>query len=151
MIFGIGTDIQNIDRIREALERHGDRFVERILGADEIAIYRRRNARGLADAKVARDDIEVSARGVTFLATRFAAKEAISKALGLGMRMPMRWRAAQILKERSGKPHVATDEVLGAWMRERSLVAHVTLTDDADYAVAFAVVERIDASTQRPT
>jgi holo-[acyl-carrier protein] synthase len=138
MIFGIGTDIQRIDRIRDALARHGDRFAERILGSDEMTIYRRRGARGLGD------DETISARGITFLATRFAAKEAISKALGLGMRMPMRWRAAQILKERSGKPRVATDEVLGAWMRERSLVAHVTLTDDADYAVAFAVIERIE-------
>jgi holo-[acyl-carrier protein] synthase len=135
MIFGIGTDIQKVDRIREALVRHGDRFVERILGPDEILIYRRRSAR---------DAVHEGVRGVTFLATRFAAKEAISKALGLGMRMPMRWRAAQILKEASGKPRVATDAVLSAWMDERSLIAHVTLTDDADYAVAFAVVERID-------
>ena len=134
MIFGIGTDIQRIDRIRDALARHGERFVLRILGPNELVIYRRRGAR-------------LAERGIVFLATRFAAKEAISKALGLGMRMPMRWRAAQILKEPSGKPHVATDAVLAAWMRERSLTAHVTLTDDADYAVAFAVVERIDRGT----
>ncbi|MEO8938448.1 MAG: holo-ACP synthase [Burkholderiaceae bacterium] len=135
MIFGIGTDIQKVDRIREALGRHGERFVERILGPEELLIYRRRSARDFAHDGV---------RGVTFLATRFAAKEAISKALGLGMRMPMRWRAAQILKEASGKPRVATDAVLSAWMGERSLIAHVTLTDDADYAVAFAVVEKIE-------
>ncbi len=140
MIFGIGTDIQRVERIREALARHGDRFAERILGPDEMTIYRRRSARDHAHA-----DAYDTARGITFLATRFAAKEAISKALGLGMRMPMRWRAAQILKEASGKPRVATDDVLSAWMRERSLIAHVTLTDDADYAVAFAIVERIDA------
>ncbi len=140
MIFGIGTDIQKVDRIRAAFDRHGDRFVERILGPEEMAIYRRRSARDHAHASA----YETS-RGITFLATRFAAKEAISKALGLGMRMPMRWRAAQILKEISGKPHVATDEVLSAWMRERSLIAHVTVTDDADYAVAFAVIERVDA------
>ncbi len=136
MIFGIGTDIQKVDRIRAALDRHGERFAERILGPDEMTIYRRRSARA---------HVYETSRGITFLATRFAAKEAISKALGLGMRMPMRWRAAQILKEASGKPRVATDEVLSAWMRERSLIAHVTLTDDADYAVAFAVVERVDA------
>lgn len=140
MIFGIGTDIQRVDRIREALARHGERFVERILGPEEILLYRRRSARDEAHAGA-----YTTERGITFLATRFAAKEAISKALGLGMRMPMRWRAAQILKERSGKPRVATDEVLGAWMRERSLIAHVTLTDDADYAVAFAVVERVES------
>ena len=139
MIFGIGTDLQKIDRIREALQRHGDRFVERILGPEEIVIYRRRCARDAAHAEA-----YVTARGITFLATRFAAKEAISKALGLGMRMPMRWRAAQILKEPSGKPRVQTDDVLSAWMAERSLVAHVSVTDDADYASAFAVVERID-------
>ncbi len=133
MIFGVGTDLQKIDRIRTALARHGDRFALRILGPDELVIYRRRGAR---------DDAHGMSRGVTFLATRFAAKEALSKALGLGMRMPMRWRAAQIVKERSGKPVVKTDAVLGAWMRERSLVAHVSVTDDADYAMAFAVVER---------
>lgn len=145
MIFGIGTDIQRIDRVRAALDRHGDRFVDRILGPDEQAIYRRRTAR---DAKHA--DAYTTSRGLTFLATRFAAKEAISKALGLGMRMPMRWRAAQIVKEPSGKPRVAFDAVLTAWMAERSLVAHVTLTDDADYAVAFAVVERIAAPGAGP-
>jgi holo-[acyl-carrier protein] synthase len=139
VIFGIGTDIQKVERIRDALHRHGDRFAERILGPEEMEIYRRRSGRDAAHAA----HYETS-RGITFVATRFAAKEAISKALGLGMRMPMRWRAAQILKERSGKPRVATDEVLSAWMAERSLVAHVTLTDDADYAVAFAVVERIE-------
>ena len=143
MIFGIGTDIQKVDRIRAALERHGDRFAERILGSEEMLIYRRRSARDHTH-----DGAHQTSRGITFLATRFAAKEAISKALGLGMRMPMRWRAAQILKEASGKPRVATDEVLSAWMRERSLLAHVTLTDDADYAVAFAVVERIESPSK---
>ena len=140
MIFGIGTDIQKVARIREALDRHGERFAERILGPEELVIYRRRSQRDRAHA-----DAYETSRGITFLATRFAAKEAISKALGLGMRMPMRWRAAQVLKEPSGKPRVATDAVLTAWMDERSLIAHVTLTDDADYAVAFAVVERVEA------
>lgn len=139
MIFGVGTDIQKIDRIREALQRHGDRFVQRILGSEEIVIYRRRSGRDAAHAEA-----YATSRGVTFLATRFAAKEAISKALGLGMRMPMRWRAAQILKEPSGKPRVQTDEVLSAWMAERSLIVHVSVTDDADYASAFAVVERTE-------
>jgi len=139
MIFGVGTDIQKVSRIREALARNGDRFAERILGPDELVIYRRRSAKDAAHA-----ESFTTSRGILFLATRFAAKEALSKALGLGMRMPMRWRAAQIVKERSGKPRVAVDDVLGAWMAERSLVAHVTLTDDDDYAVAFAVVERIE-------
>ena len=144
MIFGIGTDIQKVSRIREALDRNGDRFAERILGPDELVIYRRRSGKDASHA-----ESFTTSRGIQFLATRFAAKEAISKALGLGMRMPMRWRAAQILKERSGKPRVAVDDVLGAWMSERSLVAHVTLTDDDDYAVAFAVIERIEEDGRR--
>jgi holo-[acyl-carrier protein] synthase len=144
MIFGIGTDIQRIDRIRAALERHGDRFAERILGTQELVIYRRRSAKDAAHA-----GRFTTARGITFLATRFAAKEAVSKALGLGMRMPMHWRAAQIVKEPSGKPRVATDPVLTAWMAERSLIAHVTLTDDDDYAVAFAVVEKVAPEVSR--
>ena len=76
MIAGIGTDIIRIDRIAAALERHGDRFAEKILGPQELEKYHRRKAK-------------VEARGIRFLATRFAAKEAFSKAIGLGMRMPM--------------------------------------------------------------
>jgi holo-[acyl-carrier-protein] synthase len=85
MIYGIGTDILEIERLEAVLARRGDAFVERILGPNERAIFERRRA------KVAR-------RGLSFLATRFAAKEALSKALGLGMRAPMSWLAAEILK-----------------------------------------------------
>ena len=134
MIFGIGTDIVEIARVRAALARHGDRFAERILGPEELVIYRRRSAR---------DTQHGASRGVTFLATRFAAKEAVSKALGLGMRMPMTWRAAQILKEPSGKPRFAASGVLAEWIAARQLVTHVTLTDEAAYAAAFAVIERL--------
>ena len=136
MIFGIGTDIVEIARIRAALARHGDRFAERILGPEELVIYRRRSARDMQHG---------ASRGVTFLATRFAAKEALSKAFGLGMRMPMTWRAAQILKEPSGKPRVAASGVLAEWITTRQLAAHVTVTDEAAYAAAFAVVERLSS------
>lgn len=136
MIFGIGADIQKIARVRAALARHGERFAEKILGPQELVIYRRRSAR---------DAQHDASRGLTFLATRFAAKEAIAKALGLGMRVPMTWRTAQILKEPSGKPYVAASGALADWMRTQKLSAQITVTDDADYAVAFAVVERVEA------
>jgi holo-[acyl-carrier protein] synthase len=128
MIFGIGTDILEIARLEAVLERRGDAFVDRILGPRERLIYERRRAK-------------VQRRGLSFLATRFAAKEALSKALGLGMRAPMSWLAAEILKAPSGKPEVVPGEKLSIWMQERNLIAHVSVTDEVQYAAAFAVVE----------
>lgn len=129
MIFGIGTDIIQISRIEAAVARHGDRFAGKILGPDELEKYRRR-----------RDKVAV--RGIRFLATRFAAKEAFSKAIGLGMRSPMTWRAMQTLNAPSGKPVVVASGALQAYMKQHGLSAQVTLTDEADYAVAFVIVEK---------
>jgi holo-[acyl-carrier protein] synthase len=130
MIYGIGTDILKIDRVEAALARNGDRFAEKILGAEEMQKYLRRKEK-------------VHARGVRFLATRFAAKEAFSKAIGLGMRMPMTWRSMQVLNAPSGKPEVVCSGQLKDWMAERGLTAQVTITDEAEYAVAFAIVEKL--------
>jgi holo-[acyl-carrier protein] synthase len=128
MIYGVGTDILRIERIEAVVARRGDAFVKRILGPREIAVFERRRAK-------------VEARGLRYLATRFAAKEALSKALGLGMRAPMSWLAAEILSAPSGKPQVVAGPKLLNWMEERGLVAHVSVTDEAEYAAAFAVVE----------
>ena len=130
MIYGIGTDLIQISRIEAALGRHGDRFAEKILGPEELEKYRRRKAK-------------VEARGIRFLATRFAAKEAFSKALGLGMRMPMTWRAMQTLNAPSGRPVAVTSGVLKEFMEKNGLSAQVSITDEAEYAVAFVIVEKI--------
>ncbi|MEO7851346.1 MAG: holo-ACP synthase [Rubrivivax sp.] len=134
MIFGIGTDITDIRRIAVTLARRGERFAERVLGAQELAVFRSRRAR-------------VPARGLSYLATRFAAKEAFSKAIGLGMRMPMTWRACEIVNAPSGKPTVRLNGALAEWFAQRHLAAHVSLSDEADYATAFVVVE-ITAETK---
>lgn len=84
----------------------------------------------------------VEPRFLPYLATRFAAKEAFSKAIGMGMRMPMTWRAMEVVKARSGKPEVALHGELAAWFAAQGLSAHVTVSDEQDYAVAFVVVER---------
>ncbi|HEX8786068.1 MAG TPA: holo-ACP synthase, partial [Telluria sp.] len=76
MIYGIGTDIVQISRVEAAVARSGERFAEKILGPEELVKYHARRARS-------------EVRGLRFLATRFSAKEAFSKAIGLGMRMPM--------------------------------------------------------------
>lgn len=129
MIYGIGTDIIQISRIEAALARNGDRFAEKILGPEELEKYKRRKAK-------------VEARGIRFLATRFAAKEAFSKALGLGMHMPMTWRAMQTLNAPSGKPVAVTSGALKEFMEKNRLTAQVSITDESDYAVAFVIVEK---------
>ncbi|PLY57934.1 holo-ACP synthase [Herbaspirillum sp. BH-1] len=129
MIYGIGTDILKIPRLEAALKRHGDRFAGKILGPQEMEKYLRRKAK-------------VEARGIRFLTTRFAAKEAFSKAIGMGMRMPMTWRAMQVLNAPSGKPVVVCSGALQQWMQEQGLSAHVTITDEVEYAVAFVIVEK---------
>jgi holo-[acyl-carrier protein] synthase len=130
MIYGVGTDICDIRRIESALGRRGDRFAHRVLGPGEIDVFDARRARA-------------ARRGVSFLATRFSAKEAFSKAIGLGMRMPMTWRDCEILNAASGKPEVRLHGPLAEWFRLRGLRAHVSLTDESDYATAFVVVEII--------
>ena len=128
MIYGIGTDICDIRRIEAALQRHGERFALKVLGPHEIEVFRQRRAK-------------VPARGVRYLATRFSAKEAFSKAIGLGLRLPMTWRACEIVKAPSGKPEIRLHGELATWFEARSLRAHVTVTDETDYAASFVVVE----------
>ncbi|OGS99218.1 MAG: holo-ACP synthase [Gallionellales bacterium RBG_16_56_9] len=130
MIYGIGTDIIQIARIEAAWVRSGERFAEKILGFDELQKFHQRKAK-------------VDARGIRFLATRFAAKEAFSKAIGLGMHMPMTWRAMQALNAASGKPVAVTSGALREFMEQRSLTAQVSISDEADYAVAFVIVEKV--------
>lgn len=127
MIYGIGTDIVQISRVEAALKRSGERFAEKILGPEELVKYHARRAKN-------------EVRGLRFLATRFSAKEAFSKAIGLGMRMPMTWRSAQMLNAPSGKPVIVCSGALEEFMRTHRLTAQVTISDEADYGVAFVIV-----------
>lgn len=129
MIYGIGTDICDVRRIRASLDRHGDRFAQKILSEAEFATWKTRSARW-------------PERGLRFLATRFSAKEAFSKAVGLGMRMPMTWRLCEVGKLASGKPVIVLHGVLKEWCDARGLTAQVSVTDETDYAASFVVVEQ---------
>jgi holo-[acyl-carrier protein] synthase len=129
MIHGIGTDICDIRRIEGTLARRGDRFAEKVLGPDELQVFHARRARS-------------EARGVRYLATRFSAKEAFSKAIGLGLRLPMRLPDCQILNEPSGRPVLRLSGDLAAWCSEHGLTGLVTMSDESDYAVSFVVVEK---------
>lgn len=128
MIYGIGADVIEIARIEDAVRRNGRRFAERILGERELERFDYRTSR-------------YERRGIVFLATRFAAKEAISKALGLGLRRPMTWRAVEVLNAPSGKPVAVLHGALRQYAAERGLTLHVSVSDERAYAVAYAVAE----------
>ena len=128
MIYGIGTDICDVRRIKASLERHGDRFATKILSEGEFATWKARSIRW-------------PERGVRYLATRFSAKEAFSKAIGLGMRMPMTWRLCEVAKLPSGAPIIVLHGGLKEWFDAKNLSAHITVTDETDYAASFCVVE----------
>ncbi|MBP6337173.1 MAG: holo-ACP synthase [Vitreoscilla sp.] len=128
MIYGIGTDVCDLRRITDTYTRRGERFAEKVLGPGELQIFHARRVRS-------------ESRGLAFLATRFSAKESFSKAVGLGMRMPMTWRACEILNHASGQPFVRLHGELAEWFNARHMRAHVTLSDETDYVVSFVVVE----------
>lgn len=128
MIYGIGTDICDIRRIRATFERQGERFARRVLAEGELAVWRERSARW-------------PERGLRYLATRFSAKEAFSKALGTGISGPMQWRLCEIANGPGGAPCVRLHGALQDWCAARGLHAHISLSDESDYAASFCVIE----------
>ena len=129
MIFGIGTDVCDIRRIEATFERQGERFARKVLGEQELVVWQQRSERW-------------PRRGLRYLATRFSAKEAFSKAIGLGIRTPMAWRRCEILNRPSGQPVIVLHGELKTWFEAQGLRAHVTVTDETDYAASFVVVEK---------
>ena len=129
MIYGIGTDICDIRRIRASLARHGERFAQKVLSDNEMQIYRARSERW-------------PERGVRYVATRFSAKEAFSKAIGLGMRMPMTWRLSEVAKLPSGQPTIVLHGLLKEWFEAKGLTAYSSVSDESDYATSYCVVEK---------
>jgi holo-[acyl-carrier protein] synthase len=127
MIAGVGTDILKMDRLIASYQRTKGRLAERILGPDEMLVFKARLARN-------------ESRGMAYLATRFAAKEAFSKAIGLGMRSPMSWRVMQTLNDPSGKPVIKCSGALEKFMQDKFYSAQVSISDEVDMAIAFVVV-----------
>lgn len=129
MICGVGTDLCSIARFARMLVEDGDGIAHRILSASELVEF--------ADAK----------RPAHFLAKRFAAKEALGKALGTGIRAPVLLRAIAVTHDDLGRPDFAFDEALATWLAARGVRAHLSLSDENEHALAFVVVER----TENPT
>ena len=128
MILGIGTDLCNIERIQKVLDRHGDRFRNRVFTpTEQRKAERRRDVAGT-------------------YAKRWAAKEACSKALGTGLRMGIAWKDMAVANLNSGQPVMSVTGWAAERLREMTpdgheAIIHVTLTDDHPWAQAFVVIE----------
>ena len=129
MIYGIGTDICDVRRIAATCERQGERFARKMLSDAEFAVWQARSARW-------------PERGLRYLATRFSAKEAFSKAVGTGHAHADDLAAVRNRQLASGKPVIVLHGGLKEWFEAQGLSAHVTVTDETDYAASFVVVER---------
>lgn len=124
MIYGIGTDIVAIKRLQAFWERHGDKARERLLAPQEYAAFEAASDKG------------------RFLAKRFAAKEAFSKALGTGIRAPVTLNAIAITHDDLGKPGITCCGELEKLLKIQRLSAQLSISDEADYAVAFVILEQ---------
>ncbi len=123
MIYGVGTDIVAIARMDDFWRRHGERGLEKLLAPEERA------------------ECRTSTQPARFLAKRFAAKEALGKALGIGVRTPATLPAIVITHDAQGKPSFDFAPELAAFVNERGLTAHLSISDEREYAVAFVVLE----------
>lgn len=125
VIHGIGTDIVSIRRMHALHARFAGRLAARILSPEELEAY------GTSSDKE------------RFLAKRFAAKEAFAKAAGTGMRSPVHFGAVRVTHDALGRPGLAWNPELSAWLARQGIAsAHLSLSDEQDYAVAFVVLER---------
>lgn len=127
MILGTGTDLIDIRRVERALARFGHRFARRVLVEEE---YQR---------------FCVHAKPAHYLAKRFAAKEAFSKAVGTGIHFPVNWHNVSVANERSGRPYLKFSVPLAALLQARGIGrAHLSLSDEVEMACAFVVLEGKD-------
>jgi holo-[acyl-carrier protein] synthase len=125
MIAGIGADLAAVARLGRLYERHGARALEKLLAPAEFA------------------EFSNAASPARFLAKRFAAKEALGKALGIGIAAPATLANIAVAHGDLGQPVFDYAPPLARYLAERDLVAHLSISDEAEYALAFVVVERV--------
>jgi holo-[acyl-carrier protein] synthase len=123
MIAGVGTDIAAVARLGKLYERHGERALDKLLAAAERA-----------DFAKAKDPAR-------FLAKRFAAKEAFGKALGTGVVAPATLPNIAVIHDTLGKPAFDYAPALAAYLAERGLIAHLSISDEHEFAIAIVVME----------
>ena len=124
MIFGVGTDIVHVSRMQENLDRYGEKFAQRILSDIEFV------------------EFSQTTRQAHFLAKRFAAKEAMAKALGTGFRDGLHLRHITVSHDDSGRPLLDCIEKAGELLTKFGVTrSHISLSDEAEYAIAFVTLE----------
>ena len=124
MIYGIGIDVVEPHRVARLLEIYGERFARRVLTTKEWAGYER------------------TIRPVLFVANRFAAKEAFSKAMGTGFRYPVTLQCISVVQDKLGKPGFEFNDALAAMVKGRGIVGHhLTISDERSLACACVVLE----------
>ncbi|MBL8421379.1 MAG: holo-ACP synthase [Dechloromonas sp.] len=124
MIHGIGTDIVAVKRLQGMWERYGERALEKLLAPQELTEFAKAAGKG------------------RFLAKRFAAKEAFCKALGTGVRPPAVLPAIAVAHDELGKPILVFRGQLAAMIENQGLTVHLSLSDEAEYAIACVILER---------
>jgi holo-[acyl-carrier protein] synthase len=123
MIYGIGTDIVHVNRMRENLDKYGDKFAKRILTDSELEEFNDKNDKA------------------AFLAKRFAAKEAAAKALGTGFSGGLSLHHIGVGHDSAGKPVLEFSEVAKELLQDKKIVmSHLSLADEREYAVAFVTL-----------
>ena len=125
MIAGVGTDIAAVARLGKLYERHGERALDKLLARSE------------------RSDFAKAKDPARFLAKRFAAKEAFGKALGIGITKPAVLPNIAVAHDARGKPFFDYAPELAAHLAERGLLAHLSISDEQEFAVAFVVLEHV--------
>ena len=124
MIFGVGTDVVEIERIKRALGRFGERFARRVLCEPELKRFHGHRL------------------PANYLAKRFAAKEAFTKALGTGIRAPANWHGVWVRNLKSGQPVLEFTDALRRYMDQKGVTrAHVSLSDERGVAFATVILE----------
>ena len=125
-IFGIGTDIVNIKRMEKSLKRHGSKFKNNIFSKNEITYCEKKK------------------NPFPFYAKRFAAKEALSKALGTGIRKGINFKNIQITNDIYGKPSIklkgGADEYLKKKIKNKNYNIYLSLSDDSPWAQATVII-----------
>ena len=128
MIYGVGTDIVSIDRVQNIISKNRDGFIKRVLTEYERALFSNK------------------ADSAAYLAKRFAAKEAFSKALGTGIGRVVSFQDLTIRNNESGKPYFLPSEKLRLYLMEKGIKqGHLSISDESKYAVAFVILEQADS------
>ncbi len=129
MIRGIGCDVVEVKRVADVLAKHGERFVDRLLTPNEKPLYEKRKSLSLEHA-------------LAFIASRWAVKEAVSKALGTGIADDVTFHSMEVMHNAKGAPLMIFNDPLKERLMQQGLFVHVSITDEKNVVAAFAVAEQ---------